>query len=447
MRVLFVDDTHPGHFRHLPARLASDPANDVRFACQFVKGSPAPGVALVRIPLIRPPSADTHHYTRRLSRAAAGGLAAYGACRRLAADGFSPDVIVAFSGWGLAFFLKDAFPEAKLVVYNDFFTWSRWSVYDFFPGRRPDVDRACNLHFGNAANLMDLADCDWCMVTTRWQLSSFPEVFRPKMSVIHDGIDVELFSPGGSSQPSRADRHRSPLAGVELPRDAELVTYVTRGQEPYRGFEQFLRAAERLQRLRPRVHVLIGGDDQVHYSFLPPDGSPTWRDHLLPQLSLDPARTHFTGPLAQDDVLACLRASDAHVYLSAPYLPSWSLFEAMAAGCVVVGSRTPPVEEVATDGVEALLVDFFDHEGLADRLSWALDHQADLAPLRERARARIVRDYALDEALGRQVRLLGDVLEGRPPHEVEGWALAPPPAVSPAVSSVVSPAVSPAGAP
>ncbi len=430
MRVLFVDDAHPGHFRHLPAYLAGL-GHDVSFAYQKLKGPLAEGVRGLTFPLTREPLKVTHPYLHRFERAVLGGLSMAGVARELRAGGYRPDVIMAFSGWGPPFFLKDVWPDVPLVLYNDIWYWPRDSVYEFYAGRRPSVERACKIVMSNAANTWDLCAADRVMVTTRFQLSTFPTVLWPKISVIHDGIDTETFSP----LPAGQDRGFR-FGDLDLSGAPELVTYVTRGMEPYRGFDTFLRAVELLQRRRPNLQVVVGGVDDIFYSFLPPDGTRSWKTYLLNELDLDMSRLHFTGPLPLADLVALLRATDAHVYLTAPFIPSWSMFEAMAAGALVVGSATTPVQELAVDGEHALLCAYPDDEALADRLDEALDRRAELTGMRSAARARIVERYTLPAMLDRQLAMLTDVVAGKPAHEVTGAVVGPPsPPVGPGVPS------------
>ena len=413
MRILFVDSQLPGHFRHLPGYLAAQGGHDVAFLHQDAVIAVWPGVRSVPFGNVRLPRDTTNPLLRVYESAVLGGRSAFRAASELAAEGFVPDVIVAFTGWGPPMFLREVFPGARIIAYNDWYNWPTDSAFDFFPERPLTFGRAARVHLSNASTLMELADADWLMVTTRWQLAQFPLVFWPRASVLHDGIDTELFSPG----PSVGLRTASiDLRGVE-----ELVTYATRGMEPYRGFEQFLRAVQILQRQRPRCHVVVAGTEGTYYSWKAPDGA-SWKDHLLPQLDLDLSRIHFTGALSQEQMVQLLRASSAHVYLSAPYLPSWSLFEAMATGCIVVASDTGPVREAIDPDVHGLLVDFFDVDALAARLQDALERRSELSVMGVRGRQRIVDRYSLPSVLPRQAQLLADVLAGKAPSEVEGSA-------------------------
>ena len=413
MRILFVDSQLPGHFRHLPGYLAAQGGHDVAFLHQDAVIPVWPGVRSVPFGTVRMPRDSTNPLLRLYEGAILGGRSAFRAVWDLRAEGYVPDVIVAFTGWGAPLFLRELYPATRIVAYNDWYNWSRASAYDFFPERPLTLGRAARVHLRNASTLLELADADWLMVTTRWQLAQFPLALWSRASVLHDGIDTDQFSPG----PSVGFRTSSiDLRGVE-----ELVTYATRGMEPYRGFGQFLQAVQILQKKRPRCHVVVAGTDRTYYSWTAPDGS-TWKDHLLPQLDLDLSRIHFTGALSQDQMVQLLRASHAHAYLSAPYLPSWSLFEAMSAGCVVVASDTGPVQEAVQDGVNGLLFDFFDTEALAARLDEAIERRSELGALREAARQITVERYSLPRMLPRQAAMLADVVAGKAAPDVEGSA-------------------------
>lgn len=413
MRVVFLDDAFPGHFRHLPGHLAEGGQDQVVFV---TKGNapltigeaaqPFPGVDEVRFRDGLRPADDTHSFLSPYVRSMITGEAAYRACQGLTASGFWPDVVYAFGGWGMPMFVRDVFPGAKAVVYCDWYYWNKRSVYDFFPGRAPSGRRAQRIHLANAATLRDLVEADAVVMTTQWQADQVPKALRPKVSVIHDGIDIDRFCPA-------ADQSGGSSAGwsfgdVTVPPGAGLVTYVTRGMEPYRGFEPFLRAVAHLQRQDSNFHTVVAGTDGVFYSWKPPGGS-SWKDYLLDRLDLDLGRLHFTGPLPLDALVGLLRASDAHVHLSAPFLPSWSLFEAMATGCVIVGSACPPVDRLVHHGVNGLLADFFQPEAIAAQLAYALQWRGQLGAMRAAARATIVEHYALGPMLERQAQLLRDL--------------------------------------
>jgi glycosyltransferase involved in cell wall biosynthesis len=219
------------------------------------------------------------------------------------------------------------------------------------------------------------------MAPTRWQQRQFPAPYASRLNVVHDGIDTDLASP---------------LQNENRKEEEELVTYVARNLEPYRGFHVFMRAIPHLQRLRPRAKIVIVGGDEVSYSPRLPAGE-TYRARLLRELDgrIDLSRVRFLGKIPYAEYLALLRRSSVHVYLTYPFVLSWSLLEAMACGCLVVGSRTAPVEEVIADGENGLLVDFFSPEQIAARVDHALSRQNDLSHLRDKARKSVVERFDL----------------------------------------------------
>jgi glycosyltransferase involved in cell wall biosynthesis len=388
MKVLFLHDAFPGQYRHLAAALAADPACRVVFA-SAADGELA-GVERRRYAPARPVSADIHHYLRWGERAVLNGQAVYRACRALRKEGFIPDVVCAHAGWGPALYVKDAFPNCRLVGYFEWYYRGYCSDADYLEPLSEN-DALC-LRTRNSTLLLELAQCDAAVTPTRFQRDQFPDQIRPRLTVLHDGIDTGYFQP-------------APRASL-IPQAEQVVTFATRGMEPYRGFPHFMRALALLQRRHPRLHAVIAGEDKVFYGRPLPEGE-SWRQRLLAELpELDRTRLHFTGPLAYDDYRRLLRGSDVHVYLTVPFVLSWSLLEAMACGCLVVASDTAPVREVIDDGRQGLLVDFRDPAALADRIETALALGQAGRSLRAAARQKVVTDYALADLLPRQLRLL-----------------------------------------
>jgi glycosyltransferase involved in cell wall biosynthesis len=380
MRLLFVHQNFPGQFRHLAAHYARAGGHEVvgvgEKANMLSQAQPA-GVKLLGYELGNPPPKKS--FDAPVVRAIHRGQAVAAGALQLRRAGFRPDVVLAHIGWGEALFLKDVFPEARLLLHCEFYYRARGGDCRFDPEFPPSARSILRLRVMNAPLLMALEASDWGIAPTQWQQRQFPAAYAQRMSVIHEGIDTDIAAPGPGG------------AG-----DEELITYAARNLEPYRGFHVFMRAIPEIQRRRPKARIAIVGGDAVSYSPRLPEGE-TYRGRLLRELQgrIDLSRVDFMGRLPYADYLALLRRSSVHVYLTYPFVLSWSLLEAMSAGCLVVASRTPPVEEVITDGRNGLLVDFFSTEQIAATVDEALRRRGELRAVRINARRSVVERYDL----------------------------------------------------
>jgi glycosyltransferase involved in cell wall biosynthesis len=397
MRILFVHANFPAQFRHLATVLGRDARNEVVFLTG--NASEQWTIAGVRKAVYVPdgqPATQAHALTARFDESARKAAGALRKAMELREGGFLPDVIFGHSGWGPTMYLADVFPEAAFVGYFEWFynpesADMRFTGKPLAPGRRASV-RAYNLPI-----LMDLASCDKGICPTRWQLEQFPAEFRPKISVIHDGVDTGYFSPDPAA--------RMVLPGLDLSGAAEVVTYATRGMEPYRGFPQFMHAAVEVVKRRPGCHVVIGGEDGCHYG-PPPAPGKTWKEVLVEQLNPDPERIHFVGSLPYGHYRTLLRASSVHVYLTRPFVLSWSFIEALSCGCLVVASDTEPVREFALDGHNALFADFHSPKDIAEKIIHALEHRSGMDRIREQARETVLQRFDLNRLLPFQLAFL-----------------------------------------
>jgi glycosyltransferase involved in cell wall biosynthesis len=397
MRFLFLHRNFPGQFLHLLPYLARDRTNRVVFITER-KDRSVPGVAKVVYTLKERDRSGTHPYLLNYEESILHGQAAAGAAMDLKLKGFVPDVIFGHT-WGQTLFMKDVFPDARLIAYFEWFYHAHGSDVDFARQGMLPLENEARVRIRNSHILVDLYTCDYGICPTQWQRSQFPQEFRHKIRVIHDGIDTDFFKPHEGSPLVL------PQIGPDLSGAREIVTYVSRGLEPYRGFPQFMEAASRILEERSGCHIVIVGEDKVFYGQSLPPGM-SWKKLMLEKFPLAPSRVHFTGHIPYALYLKVLQASSAHVYLTYPFVLSWSLMEAMSTGCAIVASDTPPVREIIRDGHNGFLCDFFSPSAIAGKVCSVLGHQADAQALRHNARGTILEKYDLKDLLPRQVGLI-----------------------------------------
>jgi glycosyltransferase involved in cell wall biosynthesis len=418
MRVLFVHQNFPGQYKHLAPALAARPGARV-VALAINKHPPIANVETIYYEPKRGTSQNTHPWVTDLETKVIRGEAAAKAALDLKKQGFVPDVICAHPGWGESLFLKDVWPGAPLLAFIEFYYQAEGADFGFDP-EFADTGLAsrCRLRMKNANHLLHLVACDWAVSPTEFQRQTVPPVFRDKISVIHDGIDT------GHVRPDPDATVTLQRAGVTLGRRDEVITFVNRNLEPYRGFHMFMRALPEIQKRRPNAFVLIVGGDEVSYGAPAPDGQ-TYRQRLMAEIGdrLDMDRIRFVGRIPYPDFLKLLQISSAHVYLTYPFVLSWSMLEAMAAECLVIGSSTAPVREVLRHEDNGLLVDFFSPDEITAAIDRVLDHPDRMQALRARARRTVVERYDLATVcLPKQLALVDAVAAGNPPPV----AIAPP---------------------
>ena len=234
---------------------------------------------------------------------------------------------------------------------------------------------------------MAFADADQSVTPTAWQASTFPKAMRSQLTTLHDGIDTATAKPDPNAVFTLPD-------GSRLTASDEVVTYVSRSLEPYRGFHIFMRALRELMRRRPNAKFVVVGGDDVSYGMAPGRGT-TWRRRMLEEVGddLDPRRIWFVGRLPYQHYLSLLQVSTVHVYLTYPFVLSWSLLEAMSTGCAVVGSATGPVTEAIADGENGRLFPFFDRNELCDRVEELLEDPDQRRRLGKAARDSVTESY------------------------------------------------------
>ena len=402
MKFLFLHRNFPAQFKHLALALAKDKNNEVVFVTNNTETKTFGGIKKYSYKLKRKVPNNCHRYLRFYEESIIHGQSAAELLISLQQQGFKPDVIFGHS-WGSSLFVKEIFPDVPYIAHIEWYYNPVNSDVDF-GGKVLDVDERASLKTKNSHILQDLVSCDWGVSPTKWQKSQVPEIFRDKIKVIHEGIDTDFCKPDENVE------FKVPNTDIVLTRKDEVVTYATRGMEEYRGFPEFMKAASELLKQRPNLHILVGGEDRVCYGKHLKDD--TFKKKMLRELEFDESRLHFVGPLPYNEYVKLLQVSSAHVYLTYPFVLSWSFLEAMAAGCLIVASDTAPVTEVMQDKYNGMLVDFYDIDGIVAKVNELIDHKEKYQLLRENARDVVVKNYDLKMLLPKQIEFLKSVANG-----------------------------------
>ncbi len=401
MNILFLHRNFPAQFRYLINELAKDKRNNIVFITnnndaerQFTN------VKKIYYKLKRNVPDNCHRYLRFVEEAVIHAQSAAESAIMLKDAGFKPDIIYGHT-WGQTMYMKDIFPDVPLLCYFEWFYNSKGGDIGF-DGKEMDVDGLAKLRTKNAHLLIDLYSCDAGITPTKFQLKQFPKEFHGKIKVLHDGVDTDFCKPC-----ENARFEISP--NLVFTKDDEVVTYATRGMEEYRGFPEFMRAVSILQKKRPDMHVIIAGEDRVCYG--PSLENTTYKKLMLDLLDLDLSRIHFTGGLPFYKYVNLLQISSAHVYLTYPFVVSWSLLDSMSCAAPVIASATDPVKEFVKDEFSGLLFDFYDVDEQVKKIEFALDNKNEMINIRNNARKTICDNYALKDLLPLHIKYLKSLIE------------------------------------
>jgi glycosyltransferase involved in cell wall biosynthesis len=411
MIYLFIHQDFPAQYRDIVRHLAHQRGHVIYFVSQ-PNNKKIAGVQNVTYTKANRGQVNCHPLTVELDEAIRTGATVAEVCRKLFDDGVRPDLIIGHGGWGETLFVKDIFPDARVLTYFEFYYHAVGVDLDFDPEFHSVFRGPDRLRTRNAIGLMAYDGTDWGHSPTRWQRSLFPPELRERITVLHEGVDTDKVRPSPTAS------FTLPGTKVKLTRRDEVITYVARNLEPHRGFHIFMRALPEIQRRRPKAHVVIVGADGVIYGAAPPPGT-TYRQIMLNEVGgrIDAARVHFVGELPYEVYLRLLQVSSVHVYLTYPFMLSWSFVEALASGCLIVGSSTPPVLEVLQDRANGLTVDFFSPQQIAGRIDEVLEHPDRMQDLRDAARQTAVDQFDLTRRiLPRWQALFDDMVKGRRPE-------------------------------
>jgi glycosyltransferase involved in cell wall biosynthesis len=399
MNILFIHQNFPGQFKHLAKNLAENKGNRV-IALRIHQNTQIEGVEIYHYPIINAESPKTHPLVKDFETKVRRAESVAAKAKALRLSGFNPDIIIAHSGWGETFFLRDIWPNSKIIAYLEYYYRFEGQDVNFDPEFQVtnDHDRY-RIRLKNQAVLHSLDEADAFITPTKWQYKQFPKWSQKRINIIHDGIDMAWCKANATAQVTLKK------FGITLTANDEVITYVSRGLEPLRGFHQFMRIMPCLVERHPKIHILIIGHDIPAYET---QKFVTYKEQLLHQLSdqLNPQQVHFLGKVPYTDYRQILQISSVHIYLTYPFIISWSLLEAMAIQCPIVASKTGPVTEYIQHNKNGLLVDFFDSEALSEAISQLLLDSALRKRLGIQARKTIAIQCNLTHCLKKQRGLI-----------------------------------------
>jgi len=391
MNILFIHQNFPGQYKFLAPALA---ARGHRVEAMGLYERPNLGaVNYHRYQTGKKNTPNIHPWVLDFETKVIRGEYCVRAASQLAEKGFEPDVICAHPGWGETLFLKELWPNAKQLHYVEFFYNAEGQDMGFdkqFPS--PSLGQKCRLWTKNANNLMNLVQMDQGVSPTAWQHASIPQAFKEKTTIIHDGINTQILNASENAVLQVLDDQGRE---IRLTRQDEVVTFVNRNLEPFRGYHIFMQALPKLMRNRPNARFVVIGGDSVSYGAAPKEG--TWKQIYFDEVKseLDLNRLHFLGRVPYSTYINAMQVSKAHIYLTYPFVLSWSLLECMAMKVPVIASSTPPVLEVVKDGWNGHLVDFFDIDSLVNKVTEVLARPDLQNEMRENARQTIFEKYDL----------------------------------------------------
>ncbi len=406
MNIFILHPSFPAQYLNLAPYLASNPENQVFFLSK--ENSINAQLRGVTLALYPKPSEESDKWIktcgplRPAAEAVVEGQAVLRAMEWLAKEkNVRPDVIIGHTGWGSTLYCKDMYPKVPIMGYFEWYYLVEDSDCYWWPDEIPQIGSRISIRTRNAHHLMNLELCDAGICPTKWQYSQFPEEYKPKLNIIHEGIDTRFCSPDPSGK-----RPGLVLDDIKLnlPEGTEIITYVARGFEIYRGFPYFMDAIRHVLAHRPKTHVVVVGKDRICYGAQLKDTTYLKEEEKKGGYPTD--RVHFVGLRNRGDYQKILRASSCHIYLTRPFVLSWSCLEAMSFACPMVCSKTPPVQEVMEDGVNGLLAEFRSPYHIARKIEELLDDPERAKKLGAAARETILERFELMKCMKAQEDLM-----------------------------------------
>ncbi len=372
MKILLIHQNFPAQFKHLGPALAERGDQVVALTPKVKEPTKWKGITVLPYTVKGSTTPGIHPWLADFETKVLRGTSCYEAALALKQRNFEPDVILAHHGWGESLFLKDVWPDARLGLYCELYHRSGKSETGFdpeFPSPSPERD-ALRLRLKNINNRLHQEVMDAGISPTHFQAATFPDSYQSRITVSHDGVDTDLLVANPEASLALPN-------GKKVTKRDEVITFINRNLEPYRGYHRFMRALPELLRRRPTAEIVLLGGEETSYGAKPPEGT-TWKQIFIDEVrgqipDADWARVHFLGRVPYNTFLSMIQVSTVHVYLTYPFVLSWSLIEAMSVKSAIVASDTAPVREAIVDGQTGVLVDFFDQKKLIDATCTLLD--------------------------------------------------------------------------
>ena len=388
MKFLFVHQNMPGQYRELVQWLANKKEHEIVFITQRKKPPAFDGVKTVIYKPHHVANEKAYGLARTWENATGSGFGAAQAAKELRDEGFMPDIIIGHVGWGELTFIKEIYPDVPVIGLFEYFYSTNGGPVGFDPETPVSEHAPYLMAAHNAVPLVNIEVVDLGHCPTYWQRDRFPKSFHDRVYVCHDGIRTEAMLPNPSVELTLGRLDKA------ITREDEIVTFMARNLETKRGFHQFMRALPKIQAARPKVRFLIIGGNDTSYG-----GKSKHAGGLRGQMeaevgaNVDWEKVHFLGQVPFNDYQKIIQVSRCHIYLTMPFVLSWSLLESMSMQSTIVASDVTPVREAITHGETGLLVDFFDPDALAVQVTDLLENPSAYAHIGRNARKHVVKTY------------------------------------------------------
>lgn len=407
MRYLFIHQSFSAQYRHILRYLHEQGGHELVFITTSVKGE-MPGVRKVMYNVPPPPDAKIYPFLREFDHALYRADAVAAVARSLKELGYIPDIIIGHHGWGELLNIGDVYPNVPILGYFEFYYSVLGQDVNFDPEFPPNPELNILVRLKNTINLQALTQPGWGQTPTFFQRQTYPFWARRQISILQEGVDLDFCCPH-----REVHQKTFKIDDIIIEPHEKLVTYAARDLEPYRGFHSFMRALPDILQERSDVRVVIVGNNGVSYGNPPADGG-TWREVMLRELDgkIDLSRVHFLGWLSHQKLISLFQRTNAHVYLTYPFVLSWSLREAIAVGCPLIVSDTAPLQEYLQNGETAHFVSFLNPRNIAEGILELLENTQYAGYLSYQARIFAEKNLAMNDYLYRYERLINDVIAG-----------------------------------